>query len=111
MRDAHQSLLATRMRTADMLPIAPFLLASFLSCFRWNAGVVRPSMWALRFLKEDPWQRLAHLRERVPNILFQMLLRGSNAVGYTNYADNVVQFFVKQSAGAGSRSLPRSSIH
>ncbi|MFP3616893.1 2-oxoglutarate decarboxylase, partial [Paraburkholderia sp. SIMBA_050] len=56
---------------------------------------------ALRFLKEDPWERLALLRERVPNILFQMLLRGSNAVGYTNYADNVVRFFVQQAASAG----------
>jgi pyruvate carboxylase len=56
---------------------------------------------ALRFLKEDPWERLAQLRERVPNILFQMLLRGSNAVGYTNYADNVVRFFVQQAAGNG----------
>ncbi|RCJ03175.1 pyruvate carboxylase, partial [Cupriavidus necator] len=55
----------------------------------------------LRFLKEDPWQRLEQLRERVPNVLFQMLLRGSNAVGYTNYADNVVRFFVRQAASAG----------
>ena len=56
---------------------------------------------ALRFLKEDPWARLGQLRERIPNVMFQMLLRGSNAVGYTNYPDNVVRFFVKQAASHG----------
>ena len=56
---------------------------------------------AMRFLKEDPWERLAQLREKIPNILFQMLLRGSNAVGYTNYPDNVVREFVKEAAAAG----------
>jgi pyruvate carboxylase len=55
----------------------------------------------MRFLAEDPWERLADIRERVPNILLQMLLRGSNAVGYTNYPDNVVKFFVAQAADAG----------
>jgi pyruvate carboxylase len=101
MRDAHQSLFATRMRTADMLPIAPFYareLAQLFSMECWGGATFDV---ALRFLKEDPWQRLAQLRERVPNILFQMLLRGSNAVGYTNYADNVVRFFVNQAANAG----------
>jgi pyruvate carboxylase len=101
MRDAHQSLFATRMRTADMLPIAPFYareLAQLFSMECWGGATFDV---ALRFLKEDPWQRLAQLRERVPNILFQMLLRGSNAVGYTNYADNVVRFFVTQAASAG----------
>jgi pyruvate carboxylase len=101
MRDAHQSLFATRMRTADMLPIAPFYareLPELFSIECWG-GVTFDV--ALRFLKEDPWQRLTQLRERVPNILFQMLLRGSNAVGYTNYADNVVRFFVQQAASAG----------
>ncbi|MBP0590677.1 pyruvate carboxylase [Paraburkholderia sp. LEh10] len=101
MRDAHQSLFATRMRTADMLPIAPFYareLAQLFSMECWGGATFDV---ALRFLKEDPWERLAQLRERVPNILFQMLLRGSNAVGYTNYADNVVRFFVQQAASAG----------
>jgi pyruvate carboxylase len=101
MRDAHQSLFATRMRTADMLPIAPFYareLSQLFSLECWGGATFDV---ALRFLKEDPWKRLAQLRERVPNVLFQMLLRGSNAVGYTNYADNVVRFFVKQTASAG----------
>lgn len=100
-RDAHQSLLATRMRTFDMLRIAP-------AYANRHAGLFSLEMWggatfdtALRFLKEDPWQRLAQLRERVPNILFQMLLRANNAVGYANYPDNVVRAFVKQSAQAG----------
>jgi len=100
-RDAHQSLLATRMRTYDMLQIAPAYAAR-------HAGLFSLEMWggatfdaALRFLRESPWQRLADLRERVPNILFQMLLRAANAVGYTNYPDNVVQAFVKESAQAG----------
>ena len=101
MRDAHQSLIATRMRTADMLPIAPFYarrLSQLFSLECWGGATFDV---ALRFLKEDPWRRLAQLRERVPNVLFQMLLRGSNAVGYTNYADNVVRHFVEQAAGNG----------
>ncbi|MEI4927505.1 oxaloacetate decarboxylase, partial [Klebsiella pneumoniae] len=72
------------------------------------AGLFSLEMWggatfdtAMRFLKESPWQRLADLRERVPNILFQMLLRSASAVGYTNYPDNVVKAFVKESAQAG----------
>ncbi len=100
-RDAHQSLLATRMRTYDMLQIAPVYAAR-------HAGLFSLEMWggatfdtAMRFLKESPWDRLAALRERVPNILFQMLLRAANAVGYTNYPDNVVRAFVKESARAG----------
>ena len=100
-RDAHQSLLATRLRTYDMLQIAPVYAQR-------HAGLFSLEMWggatfdtALRFLKEDPWQRLLELRERVPNILFQMLLRANNAVGYTNYPDNVVKAFVKESALAG----------
>ena len=101
MRDAHQSLFATRMRTADMLPIAPFYASELSQLFSMECWGGATFDVALRFLKEDPWQRLAQLRERVPNILFQMLLRGSNAVGYTNYADNVVRFFVKQAASAG----------
>jgi pyruvate carboxylase len=101
MRDAHQSLLATRMRTADMLAIAPYyarMLPELFSLECWGGATFDVAM---RFLKEDPWDRLAGLRERVPNILFQMLLRSSNAVGYTNYADNVVKFFVAQAAKNG----------
>jgi pyruvate carboxylase len=101
MRDAHQSLLATRMRTADMLPIAPFYarqLSQLFSVECWGGATFDV---ALRFLKEDPWQRLAQLRAQMPNLLFQMLLRGSNAVGYTNYPDNVVRHFVQQAATQG----------
>ena len=101
MRDAHQSLLATRMRTDDMLTIAPYyaaLLPELFSLECWGGATFDVAM---RFLKEDPWERLAGLRERVPNLLFQMLLRGANAVGYTSYPDNVVRFFVKQAAECG----------
>ncbi len=101
MRDAHQSLFATRMRTYDMAAIAPYYA-------RHAAGLFSLECWggatfdvAMRFLKEDPWERLDTLREAVPNILFQMLLRASNAVGYTNYPDNVVKFFVAQAAKHG----------
>jgi pyruvate carboxylase len=100
-RDAHQSLLATRMRTYDMLQIAPFYaarLAGLFSLEMWGGATFDASM---RFLKESPWQRLVDLRERVPNILFQMLLRSASAVGYTNYPDNVVSAFVKESVDAG----------
>jgi pyruvate carboxylase len=101
MRDAHQSLLATRMRTHDMLAVA--------DAYARNAsGLFSLEMWggatfdtAMRFLRECPWERLELLRERIPNVLFQMLLRASNAVGYTNYPDNVVQAFVRESAAAG----------
>jgi len=100
-RDAHQSLLATRVRTRDMLRVAD-------AYARLCSGVFSIEMWggatfdtAMRFLKEDPWQRLAQLREKIPNILFQMLLRGSNAVGYTSYPDNVVKAFVTEAAAAG----------
>ena len=101
MRDAHQSLFATRMRTRDMVEIAPAyarLLPQLLSLECWGGATFDV---ALRFLREDPWERLAALRERVPNIALQMLLRSSNAVGYTNYPDNVVRFFVAQAAAAG----------
>ncbi len=100
-RDAHQSLLATRMRTYDMLQIAPFYaarLAGLFSLEMWGGATFDTSM---RFLKESPWDRLAGLRARVPNVLFQMLLRAANAVGYTNYPDNVVRAFVHESAAAG----------
>ena len=101
MRDAHQSLFATRMRSHDMLAVAPHyarMLPQLFSLECWGGATFDV---ALRFLKEDPWERLARLREATPNILFQMLLRGSNAVGYTNYADNVVRYFVQQAAHNG----------
>ena len=101
MRDAHQSLLATRMRTHDMVAIAPHyarLLPDLFSVECWGGATFDVAM---RFLNEDPWQRLAQLRTAMPNVLLQMLLRASNAVGYTNYPDNVVRFFVAQAAQAG----------
>lgn len=101
MRDAHQSLLATRLRSDDMLRIAPAyarLAPQLFSLEMWGGATFDTSM---RFLKECPWQRLADLREAIPNILFQMLLRASNAVGYTNYPDNVVQLFVREATAAG----------
>ena len=101
MRDAHQSLLATRVRSHDLLAIAP-------ATARLEAGLFSLELWGgatfdvcLRFLREDPWTRLHRLREAIPNILFQMLLRGSNAVGYTNYPDNVVERFVAEAAVSG----------
>ena len=101
MRDAHQSLLATRMRSFDMVAIADayaHLAPGLFSLEMWGGATFDTSM---RFLKECPWDRLTQLRELVPNVLFQMLLRASNAVGYTNYPDNVVQAFVKESAASG----------
>ncbi|MFN9913926.1 MAG: pyruvate carboxylase, partial [Pirellulaceae bacterium] len=101
MRDAHQSLLATRLRTYDMLQVAEAYarrVPELFSMEMWGGATFDTAM---RFLKECPWQRLADLRERIPNILFQMLLRASNAVGYTNYPDNVVKLFVKETAQAG----------
>jgi len=101
MRDAHQSLLATRVRSHDLLRIAEptaYLGAGLFSLEMWGGATFDVAM---RFLKECPWQRLHKLREAVPNILFQMLLRGSNAVGYTNYPDNVVVRFVEEAAAAG----------
>lgn len=101
MRDAHQSLFATRMRTQDMLSIAPYyarLVPELFSLECWGGATFDV---ALRFLKEDPWERLHRLRQAVPNIMFQMLLRSSNAVGYTNYSDNVVRYFVQQAAANG----------
>lgn len=100
-RDAHQSLLATRMRTYDLVQIADAyarLCPELFSIEMWGGATFDTSM---RFLKECPWQRLVDMRERIPNILFQMLLRASNAVGYTNYPDNVVKVFVAEAADAG----------
>jgi pyruvate carboxylase len=100
-RDAHQSLLATRFRTHDLVAPARVyarLLPDMFSLEVWGGATFDVAM---RFLKEDPWDRLARIRERVPNILLQMLLRASNAVGYTNYPDNVVRYFVAQAAEGG----------
>jgi pyruvate carboxylase len=101
MRDAHQSLLATRMRTYDLLRMAPTYAAEHAELFSLEMWGGATFDTAYRFLKESPWDRLAQLRQRIPNILFQMLLRAANAVGYTNYPDNVVKLFVKESAAAG----------
>ncbi len=101
MRDGHQSLLATRMRSADMLAIAPIYaqkLPQLFSIECWGGATFDV---AYRFLQECPWQRLRDLRAKMPNLLTQMLLRASNGVGYTNYPDNVVRFFVKQAAQSG----------
>ncbi|HZN67347.1 MAG TPA: pyruvate carboxylase, partial [Tepidisphaeraceae bacterium] len=100
-RDAHQSLLATRVRTYDMLAVADAVahrLPGLFSLEMWGGATFDSSM---RFLDEDPWHRLDALRAKIPNILFQMLLRASNAVGYSNYPDNVVREFVKASAAHG----------
>jgi pyruvate carboxylase len=101
MRDAHQSLLATRFRSRDMTAIAPHyasLLPELFSVECWGGATFDVAM---RFLKEDPWERLAAFREAMPNLLLQMLLRSANAVGYTNYPDNVVRYFVEQAAKNG----------
>lgn len=101
MRDAHQSLMATRMRTSDMLKIAPATsqyMSQLFSLEMWGGATFDV---AYRFLKEDPWQRLIELRKRIPNIMFQMLLRGNNTVGYKNYPDNLVKAFVKEAAKSG----------
>ncbi|MCC0037616.1 MAG: pyruvate carboxylase [Brucellaceae bacterium] len=101
MRDAHQSLLATRMRTQDIARIAGVYaraLPQLLSLECWGGATFDVAM---RFLTEDPWERLALVREGAPNLLLQMLLRGANGVGYTNYPDNVVRHFVRQAAAGG----------
>ncbi len=100
-RDAHQSLLATRVRTSDMTNIASeaaHLLPDLFSFEMWGGATFDVSY---RFLKEDPWQRLERMRKQIPNVMFQMLLRGANAVGYTNYPDNVIREFVQESAQSG----------
>src|SRR5688500_19039637 len=100
-RDAHQSLLATRVRSFDMLAVASAVARrtpQLFSLEMWGGATFDTAM---RFLREDPWQRLRQLREKIPNICFQMLFRGSNAVGYSNYPDNVVAGFVKHAASAG----------
>ncbi len=100
-RDAHQSLMATRMRTYDMMRIANYVahnLSNLYSLEMWGGATFDV---ALRFLHEDPWMRLSRLREAIPNICFQMLLRASNAVGYTAYPDNVVKAFIQEAATQG----------
>ena len=100
MRDAHQSLLATRFRTHDMALIAPYyagLLPQLFSVECWGGATFDVAM---RFLREDPWARLAAFREAMPNLLLQMLFRSANAVGYTNYPDNVVRHFIGRAADA-----------
>ncbi|HXZ59299.1 MAG TPA: pyruvate carboxylase [Steroidobacteraceae bacterium] len=101
MRDAHQSLLATRLRTADIMGVAPCYAALAPQLFSLECWGGATFDVALRFLREDPWERLVQLRERIPNILLQMLLRSANAVGYTNYPDNVLRFFIARAAARG----------
>jgi len=101
MRDGHQSLLATRMRSIDMIKAAPVYAANLSGLFSVECWGGATFDVAYRFLQECPWQRLRDIRTRMPNIMTQMLLRASNGVGYTNYPDNVVQFFVRQAAASG----------
>ncbi len=101
MRDGHQSLLATRVRTHDIAKIADTYARALPNLFSlecWGGATFDVSM---RFLTEDPWERLALVREGAPNLLLQMLLRGANGVGYKNYPDNVVKYFVRQAAKGG----------
>ncbi|MBM7870118.1 pyruvate carboxylase [Clostridium pascui] len=101
MRDAHQSLMATRMRSKDMIKIAKAeanLASDLFSIEMWGGATFDV---AYRYLKENPWERLEELRKRIPNVLLQMLIRGSNAVGYKNYPDNVIRKFIKESADRG----------
>jgi pyruvate carboxylase len=101
LRDAHQSLMATRVRTHDLLATASAIaqrLPNLFSLEMWGGATFDTS---LRFLREDPWQRLRVLRERIPNICFQMLLRGANAVGYASYPDNVIKQFVREAFAQG----------
>ncbi|KAL3266550.1 hypothetical protein HHI36_010718 [Cryptolaemus montrouzieri] len=100
-RDAHQSLLATRVRTHDLLKISPFVSHNFSQLYsleNWGGATFDV---ALRFLHECPWERLEEMRKMIPNIPFQMLLRGANAVGYTNYPDNVVYKFCELAVQTG----------
>ena len=101
MRDAHQSLLATRMRTHDLCQVADAYAHNLPQLFSLECWGGATFDVALRFLSECPWERLERLRTQVPNILLQMLLRASNGVGYTNYPDNVVEGFVARAAASG----------
>lgn len=101
MRDAHQSLLSTRVRTRDMVKGAEGTAEILNDCFSLEMWGGATFDVAYRFLHESPWERLELLREKIPNIPFQMLLRGANAVGYTNYPDNLIRAFVKEAAKTG----------
>ena len=101
MRDAHQSLLSTRMRTRDMVKGAPGIADILRDCFSLELWGGATFDVAYRFLHESPWDRLALMRNQIPNIPFQMLLRGSNLVGYSNYPDNLVRAFVSEAAKGG----------
>src|SRR4030066_473838 len=99
LRDAHQSLIATRMRTEDMLPICKKLdQVGYWSLEVWGGATFDA---CIRFLKEDPWERLRMLRKALPNTRLQMLLRGQNLLGYRHYGDDVVQAFVQRAAANG----------
>ena len=99
LRDAHQSLLATRMRTEDMLPIAPVMdEIGYWSVEMWGGATFDS---CLRFLKEDPWERITKLKKEMPNTRFQMLLRGQNIVGYRHYSDDIVEKFVQKAHDRG----------
>ena len=101
MRDAHQSLLATRVRTKDMLAIAPAMAHAAHQLFSFETWGGATFDVCYRFLNEDPWERLQKLKSAIPNVLHQMLLRGANAVGYTSYPQNVVEGFIDQAAACG----------
>ncbi|MCY0876072.1 MAG: pyruvate carboxylase [Firmicutes bacterium] len=101
MRDAHQSLFATRMRSYDLVRVAQSFSRETPDLFSMEVWGGATYDTAMRFLREDPWERLALLREKIPNILLQMLVRGANAVGYRNYPDNVVTRFIDEAALAG----------
>ena len=101
MRDAHQSLLSTRVRTRDCLKGAPGTAAIEADCFSLEMWGGATFDVAYRYLHESPWERLDKLRQEIPNVPFQMLLRGANAVGYKNYPDNLIREFVKEAAQSG----------
>lgn len=110
-RDAHQSLLATRVRTHDLLKISPFVAHKFNNLYaleNWGGATFDVS---LRFLHECPWERLEAMRALIPNVPFQMLLRGANAVGYTNYPDNVVYKFCEMSVSNEVLRILKGSLH
>jgi len=99
LRDAHQSLLATRMRTEDMLPIAPLMdEIGYWSVEMWGGATFDT---CIRYLKEDPWERISLLKKEMPNTPFQMLLRGQNIVGYRHYSDDIVEKFIEKAYARG----------
>ncbi|HXN07969.1 MAG TPA: oxaloacetate decarboxylase, partial [Nitrospiria bacterium] len=103
LRDGHQCLIATRLRTEDMLPIAPKIdQVGYWSVEMWGGATFDA---AIRYLNEDPWERIRKLKAVMPNTPFQMLLRGQNIVGYRNYADDVVEKFIELAIGNGIQIL------